>query len=271
MTWPVPVIYFGVSEADYHAIGHEVALSKSLLWDFYPSPWAWARREPKKATEAMVWGSLVDCLLLQPDQFNACFAVSPFDSFQTKEARIWRDAQSLPIITRDTLQEAWRAVKVLEENGRVNAIISQSKPQVSVFANVQFPDIGTPYGAKCRIDLLPFSEGEKIIWDLKTVASLSRLEWTILDRGYHVQAAWYLDLYNLASGDDRDSFGFIFQESKPPYEIALVELDSDAIAAGREWYVKAVQRWHECQTTGIYPSPTAETVRVISLPKRYEP
>lgn len=271
MNWPSPGIHFNVSEADYHAVGPDKALSKSSLWDFYPSPWAWTRREPKKVTEAMIWGSLVDCLLLQPFELGNCFAISPYDEFRTNEAKAWRDAQRLPIASKQVLADATAAAEILRKNSIVKMLACSSKFQVSVFASVQFPEIETPYAAKCRIDILPTSPKAKALWDLKTVASLNKLEWTILDRGYHVQAAWYLDLFNLATGDDRDSFGFIFQESKPPYEIALVELDSDAIAAGREWYTKAVQRWHECQTTGIYPSPTAESVRVISLPKRCEP
>jgi hypothetical protein len=67
-----------LSPAEYHAAGRsgtlvEWWLSKSHLFDFAASPYAWKyrhdRAEPREPTAAMDWGSAVDCLATSPDEF----------------------------------------------------------------------------------------------------------------------------------------------------------------------------------------------------------
>lgn len=270
MNWPEPGIHFNVSEADYHRVNYrDGVISKSHLWKFAPSPWAWKQGSDEKVTDAMIWGSLIDCLLLQPGELDACFLLSPYDSYQTKAAQLWRDAQTLPIITAKKLAEARQAVEVLKANRFVSDLLKISETQVSVIANIQVPGT-TPMLAKARIDIVPHGSSEygKCLFDLKTVSSLDKIAWTMRDKGYDVQGAFYPDIWSLLA-PERDRFGFIFQESSEPYEIALVELDPKDILQGRAWYVEAIRKWHECESTGNYPSPQAETLRTISLPRKF--
>src|SRR5690606_41376800 len=89
-------INYNVSEADYHAFP---AVSTSTLFAFAPNPRRWhlTKDLPRNPTDSMAWGSLVDCLLLQPAELERRFAVSPYQSDSTKEAEAGRDPQTLPI------------------------------------------------------------------------------------------------------------------------------------------------------------------------------
>ena len=73
MNWPAQGIHHGVPFATYRACDitqtdtiETVAgksVSKSLITDFIPDPFAWKQSPPKKQTAAMKCGSLFDCLL----------------------------------------------------------------------------------------------------------------------------------------------------------------------------------------------------------------
>lgn len=259
---------FNVSEADYHAFP---AVSKSTLWKFAKNPHKWflTKDEPTPPTASMGWGSLVDCCLLQPQELSQCFAVSSFPDFRTKEAQAWRDSQTVPIVTLAQVAEAKKAAELIRSHHFAGAMLEGAQTQVSALVEGIEDQTGERFKGKCRIDIVPDASGAFGDWlvDLKTTQSLSKLGATIADFGYHAQAAWYLDMFNAASGETRNRWGFIFQESEAPYEIAVVELDPESIAKGREWYLAALAKWCHSQKTGHFPNPWDDEIRVVSLPK----
>lgn len=261
-------INYGISEADYHAFS---AVSKSKLWAFAKNPHKWllTKDAPMSPTASMIWGSLVDCLVLQPHELSECFAVSSFPDFRTKDAQLWRDSQTVPIVTRAQVDEAKMAAELVANHHFARMMLDGAKTQVSAVASGTEGGTGEKFLGKCRLDIVPDKTGVYRDWlvDLKTTQSLSKLSNTIADFGYHVQAAWYLDMFNAASGEERTRWGFIFQESESPYEVAVVELDSDAIAKGREWYLVALEKWCHSHKYNMFPNPFDDEIRVIQLPK----
>jgi|AntAceMinimDraft_11_1070367.scaffolds.fasta_scaffold01642_12 hypothetical protein len=249
-----------ISELEYHAFP---AISKSTLWKFAKNPAKWhkTREIPFVQTDAMIWGSLVDCLILQPHELAKCFSVSPFSDFRTKDAQTWRKSQLNPVITSETLNEASKAAELVKGHHFAGALLDGADTQVSCVGPLKSIGVG-----KCRLDLVPQGEFADTLVDLKTTNSLDKMPSTIADFGYHVQAAWYLDLYNLCTSEKRDRWKLIFQESSAPYEIAVVELDRADIAIGRAWYLTALEQWRHSIETGHYPSPWDDEVKIIGLP-----
>jgi hypothetical protein len=79
-----PAIKHGVTAAEYCALGQNFprgdvrrVMSRSELMDFAKCPSKWKRGNPKRETDSMEWGSLVDCLLLTPERFEMDYAVAP--------------------------------------------------------------------------------------------------------------------------------------------------------------------------------------------------
>lgn len=269
-TWPAPGVHYGVSERDYHAIGwKQGVVSKSLLWAFAPNPFVWKFGPEKEPTAAMDWGSLVDCLFLKPQALNEDFIVSPYSDYKTKAAREWRDAQKRTVITSDDLERANLAVSALCQNPYASRFKAGAETQVSVIQAL--PDgENPPRWAKCRLDIVP--EDPDWLCDLKTTGKpLTQIPSIIADRGYHAQAAFYMDLWNAATGEDRNRWAFIFQSDSPPYEVAVVELDRDGIEAGRKWYREAFAKWCRCTRDNNFPSLWEDEIKVISLPKWAQP
>ena len=80
-------------------------LSKSALWEFFKgSPYKW-QNHPKqfKSTDAMKWGSLVDCLTTSPEDFDSQFIIRPDTYTDTKDkVKPWNgNSNSCKAINKD--------------------------------------------------------------------------------------------------------------------------------------------------------------------------
>ena len=67
-------------------------MSKSAIFELYQSSLYKWRFHPRQfsPTANMAWGSLVDTIITAPEDLQTEFAISPFDTFRTKEARDWK-------------------------------------------------------------------------------------------------------------------------------------------------------------------------------------
>lgn len=237
-------------------------VSKSLLWDFNRSPYKWFNgRKEKESTPAMRTGTLFHTACLEPHKLELEYIVSPYSDFRTKEAREWRDSMTnLQVVTADEYIKAESAGYAFRKNPAIEHL-PDYRTEVAVFAEV----FGTP--CKCMIDLVPDSTLSLI--DLKTTQSIESVEQLtslIINRGYHWQAALYLDLWNMASGDNRTEFMFVFMETDRPFEMANILLDEDFIQLGREGYMNALAKWNQCVQTNTFP-PAIDGIQTISPPK----
>ena len=286
--WPNPGVHFGVSEADYHAVGaNQGVLSKSLLASFARSPYKWKYGPPKDFSGNLnvLHGSLVDCLTLVPDAFHDIFALSEFESFRTNDAKVWRDkmlAEGLEPITQAQHAVGLTCAERLQDHGIAGEIIRGSEAQVSaIFAG---HSEGFPYKLKIRPDMVPDVLGPYGEWlfDLKTTGSIADFPKIVENLKYHWQAAIYLDVYNrmeksrwdaaFAEVDEKEPyhyrtrFGFIVQEREKPYEVAVFELNTADIAAGRNGYAAAIASFCECERNRNWPSDYEDEIKPLSRP-----
>ncbi|MFZ3473148.1 PD-(D/E)XK nuclease-like domain-containing protein [Streptomyces sp. 4.24] len=110
--------------------------------------------------------------------------------------------------------------------------------------------------------------GRRILADYKTTtdASLDAISKTVNERGYHQQAAWYIDgAIALDLGDEDTVLVFVFQEKTAPYLITVVELDRETVRRGRERNRRAIETYAECQASGHWPGHH-DGVAITSLP-----
>jgi hypothetical protein len=226
-------------------------VSKSLLWDFNESPYKWRHSSGKEVTKAMDLGTLIHSAILEPETaLTDIAAVSPFPDFRTKAAQEWRDDQremGRMIATDADIRTASGCEQVFSEDYAQRFGVGY-KSEVAVFAEIGATQI------KGMIDLVP--DSLDLLVDLKTTArigSLREITNTIISRGYHWQAALYLDLWNAASGENRNRFVFCFIEVTEPYETAWVEVSRELIEAGRAGYMNALAKWQSCIAIDVWP------------------
>lgn len=254
-----------ISATDYHAdkasptnLGG--AVSKSLLWDFNQSPFKWRWGRKQGSTPAMELGTLVHALCFTPSEVVKSYVVSPYDSFRTNEAKAWREdmkAEGKSVITQEVMDQANDIADNIINTETLHHL-GEKDFEVAVEADW--------YGTKVKgmIDIVP-TYGNLLV-DLKTTSSIGSLDAItrlIINRGYHWQAAMYLDLYNAATGQNRTEFHFLFVEVDSPYEWAWVNLSENLIAKGREEYMNALAKWNRCHRENYWPkaiegNPTIE-------------
>ena len=277
MNWPEQGIHHGVpfsiyreddiTPADTRETVIGKAVSKSMLTKFAEDPGTWKRSIRKETTAAMRTGSLVDCLLLEPDKFETRYALSPYADFRKKEAQEWRSEMAkggVEVITEDQMATAQDMVDACKNHYDAGALLYGAKTQLA-FRHA------TKHGfdAKGLIDAVPLAEDTLV--DLKTCRASAlenkrSLQREIFEWGYHIQAGAYLDGFNIAGGEERTRFKFVFVSSAPPHTVAVIELPLAAILLGAEQYRAAMQRFADCLMDDVWPSQWDGTVE-LDLPE----
>ena len=240
-------------------------VSKSMLWEFDQSPWKWFHSGPKETTPAMEFGSLVHCLALTPTEYAETYAVSEYDSFRTKAAQEWRDsmvAQGKICITQSQLNAASEcAESILNDLDLQPLFVTGYKTEVAVYSQIGETKV------RGMIDLVP-QAGDDLV-DIKTTSSIGKaddLASLVVRRGYHWQAALYLDLFNAATGLERTNFVLAFVETSAPYETAIVNLSGDFVEQGRIGYMNAIAKYQKCVSEKMFPK-AVEGIQELSYPK----
>jgi len=247
--------YDDITQADTIETVAGKSISKSLICDFIKDAGSWKSSPRKEQTKAMRGGSVLDCLLTEPHQFNARYAMSIYDEFRTKEAKSWRDemeAEGRQVLKQSEFDSAKAQLDAIKSKPEAAALINGAQFQVA-FRHAT----AHPFASKGLIDILP-DDGETIV-DLKTcepsaLESKRSLARHIFDWGYHIQAGAYCDGMAIASGIERTQFKFIFVTSKPPFRVAVVSLPFPAISYGADLYRAGAKRFAECLETNKWPS-----------------
>jgi len=243
-------------------------ISKSMLWDFTErGAGKWRCAGPKIITDAMVFGQLVHALALSPDTVESEFLVSPFEDYRTKAAREWRDEQKAA--GKNVIKEAdFTIAKQIVDciaNTELLYHYGHCCYEVAVYGSIGASEL------KGMIDIVP-DVGDCLV-DLKTIETIEspdQIDKVVFNRGYHWQAALYLDLFNAATGENRTRFDFVFIEKSYPYETAIVSLSPEAIALGRDGYMNALAKFQRCGQRNEWPwnIPNGHVVHVPNWLKK---
>lgn len=217
-------------------------------------------------TPAMVAGTLAHCALLEPRELTKRYAIKPegYDG-RTKEGKAWKATVSpgVEIIEEAQLITAQRQSDAVRELPEIASLMKTGGPEVSCF----WLDDETGELCKCRPDWVTPAGPGVIIMDLKTCPDASPFAFArkVADMAYHLQAAWYADGYEKASG--RRVLGFVFAavESEYPHAAAAYMLDDDAMARAREENAELLRLYARCKAANDWPGYPS-TIQPLSLP-----
>jgi len=244
-----------ISQKDTWATVSEKAVSKSLICDFIEDPSAWKSSVKKEPTAAMQAGSVLDCLLTEPDKFETRYVMSEYEDFRSNCAKRWKsdmEEAGMTVLKQADFDAAQAQLMAIKAKPEAAALLDGARFQVAFRHKTAHP-----FASKGLIDILP-DDGETIV-DLKTCASSAleskrSLRKYIFDWMYHVQAGCYCEGYAIASGEERTRFKFIFVTSTAPFRVAVVELPIAAIMFGADIYRNGVNRFAKCLETNRWPS-----------------
>lgn len=218
-------------------------------------------------TEAMLFGTAVDSVVFTGSHE---IPVKPLGmSFATTEGKQWKrdnaellklDSAGVPtnMITAEMDNNAYLCRDSIGKHKAASEILKSGRNGIACV--VTDPDLWV--GCRCLYDWVTdvgLVQGDPIV-DLKTTAegnaSPERFAREILKHGYHLQAAWYLRLWNLYHEDDsekRTGFSFIVVETAPPFLVAVYGLSPDFLAAAEIECLRRAEMIRDCQESRIWP------------------
>lgn len=216
-------------------------------------------------TPAMRNGTLVHCALFEPDQVEARYIVKPEGvDYRTKDGKAWRDAQTGEIVDREAMAIARAQAAAVRAVPDLAALLADGYGEASCF----WIDPETGELCKCRPDWTSPAGDGVILVDGKTCqdASPEGFGRAIWNMDYHLQAAWYSDGFEAATGLRVHGFVFAAVESAWPHVAAPYMLGDDVLEAARRENRKLLNRYAECKRTGVWPGYAAG-INLINLPK----
>ena len=256
---------------DYHA---HPAISKSHLDQVARSPLHyWARyldpnRVTIEPTPAMAIGSAVHTHVLELDQWDSRYAMAPESiDRRTKMGKAEWEVFTTAATGRTVLSRADAELVMRMGNavyGHPAAAMLLNMPGKAETTHM-WTDAATGLQCKCRPDWL--TDDGSLIIDLKTTedASPKGFEKSIANWRYHVQAAWYLNGIEQATGKRPDQFIFICVEKKAPFAVAVYAADAEMIQIGGEAAARNLDVLATCKAAGAWPG-YSDQIETINLP-----
>jgi len=281
MSAPLGVgIHYGVPAAVYHADPCESpSLSSGVARTILDQSIAHAWHEhpklgggKKESTAAMTTGSVVHSLLAGED---SDLEIGTYDNFRIKAAQEWRDAViaqgRTPALNRD-LDDARFIVDSIKAKAALgidnSPFVEHGRSEVTAIWKE-----GEAY-CRARYDRLVIDpNGYADIWDWKTTTDVSpdAIQRSIIDHGYHIQAAFYLRGLATVLPDyaGRCTFVFVFVETKAPYAVRRVCLGESFMTAGRHLVGEAINQWRGAMESGLFNDPFAGQTITMPAPDWY--
>lgn len=240
--------------------------------------WArWLAGYQPPDSDAKDFGSLFDLLATSPKLFGQKYAVRP-ETYKATEKGVagagedkewnnnatvckeWnkqREAEGRKPIKKAEFTEVETAVKRLHQDPVLKSFVDQSQMQTWLQGEWKDDATGLIVPVQCLVDLAPKvnSEFAQCLGDVKTTRSAAPHVWSKYSsqRAYHIQAGFYLDIWNQATGEERDTWCFILSENFPPYQTGKVILSQQKLEYGRILYQAYLAQYCKCLATGEWP------------------
>lgn len=222
------------------------------------------RPPPGEPSPALVNGTLVHCALFEPDQVDARYVIRPEGmTFNTKEGKAWKAEQTRIIIDAGQMAAARMQSQRLRALPELGALLAEGFGESSAF----WTDEPTGELCKCRPDWVSPAGDGVILVDGKTCqdASPDGFGRAIWNYSYHLQAAWYSDGYERATGQKVHGFVFAAVESAWPHQPAAYMLSDEVLGHARRENRRLLDLYAECKRTGQWPGYSA-AISLIQLP-----
>ena len=265
-----------LENAEYH---RHAAVSKSHLDQVARSPLHyWARYvDPKRVqpepTAAMLLGTAVHTHILELSEWAQRYIAAPdgIDRRTKAGKEAWAafeaEAAGRTVISRDDAELVMAMGRAV--HGHPAAAMLLALPGAAE-TTWMWHDQPTGLQCKCRPDWLT-TDGSLIV-DQKTTedASPAGFRKSIANWRYHVQASWYLNGIEQATGRRPEQFIFICVEKKAPHAVAVYAADAEMIAAGAKQARLDLDTLAVCTAADAWPG-YSDQIETISLPAWMRP
>jgi len=216
---------------------NERPLSYSSIKEFAKSPKHFInyRNKPKEITPALTYGQALHCMLLEPQEFNNTFIVSPkFDLRTTigKEgyAKFQEQAEGKTILDEKLHNELFSLTEYIKSSPEWEVLMEGAKTEVEERIEI----FGLPF-----VTIKDIVKANGVI-DVKSVQSgqIETLNKDFFNYQYHIQSAIYTQ--------QGESFSFYVIEKGEPYYNGLIHVADDFIKYGKKELERLCSAFNYC-------------------------
>ena len=230
------MISYTESATSYH---ENSAIGSTDLRAFLKSPKLFddiRRGLVKRETRAMQFGTCSHMSLLEPSRFAKSVHIEP-ETYPADlkgggtEPRKWTYAANYCKAWRADIEKIGGIVMSPEDHHRLSCMHERCPPAIAEILRRSKCEVTvrhTMNGLMCqaRVDAWDTMEGKH--YDLKTIASMEKVDSEIWKRGYHIQDRFYSRLIRAEDSQQRQKgSALIFVETAAPFRWKVVELDAD--------------------------------------------
>jgi hypothetical protein len=190
-------------------------------------------------TPAMLRGTLIHCLALEPEEFDNRYVVAPEINRRTKAGKAeWQElveyAGNRAVVNQDDYLEAVDCQMALQEHPWFGLRLSRDGAETEKELHAVIDDVKV----RGKLDLLV----DNCVVDLKTTsdASPDSFRRSIHRYMYQAQLAFYADL----AGAEKAYIVAI--ETTGTHQVAVYELGEDTLNEGRAIYRAGLSKYQEC-------------------------
>lgn len=241
----------------------------------------YAMNSPDEPTPALVLGSLVNAMLLEPDTVDEKYAVAERCCATTGKGTrcsnpgkyregggVWfcgvhanGDGDGVQVVSQEQHGLAGSCVLAIRSHPAALALLDQ---RTDTELSLVWKDEETGVLCKGRPDALI---RPNILLDLKTCRDASRraFERAMFEYGYYTQAAWYRCGLK-ARGLDVTDAALICVETEAPHAVAVYQFQDDVMDRGERECRRLLRKYAQCIERGEWPSYSLD-VELIGLPK----
>lgn len=256
-----------ISFEDYH---EKDGISNSMLNEIHKSPahFKLNLESEKKETEALTFGSLIHCLVLEPNNFERDFAVEPIVNKRTNDGKMILEQFYLQNTNKTIVNEQQLSLaitlkeKVMQHEIARKLLNGKGDNEISLF----WTDEETGVKCKCRIDRIK----NNILIDLKstTDASPDAFCKSAYKYGYHRQSYWYSNGYEQCFKQEPKGFVFIVVEKEPPYNVEVYQATELFKKIGELEVRPLLKTYKTClETNNWYGYSEKASIRDLEIPQ----
>ena len=204
---------------------------KGAYWFWKSSPFN-PDKPAEKPSDALSFGKLCHCMLLEPDAVAERFEVVDFGKTRTNKK--YTEAQGMfpgkEIVNQDEMDRAKLMIEEIGKHPLASRIIAGATAEMPY----TWTDKETGLPCKCKIDAIKRTKNGIVVIDYKTSSDIqSVLSWP-QKLQYPLQAEFYSQAVKEKYGEEPCEFIFIIQSNKEGEEdviaVANVEYDTGLVA-----------------------------------------
>lgn len=247
-----------MTNEQYHA---DASISKSGLDLMARSPAHYYYKPFRESTRAMEVGTALHAAILEPDRYATSYII--LNDVKDRRDAIYKQAcaavgSERVLVGKEADKVSGMQASINSNTSAMKILKSGGRSELSIFTT----DPITGVKVKARLD---FITDDLQVLDVKKTQDLRDFSKTIHNYRYHVQAAFYSDVYEWETGKKLKSFKFLAVEEEFPHANRIFIPDDEMMDVGRKIYRENLNTYAECLKSNSWPGIILDD-EVVSLP-----